>query len=395
MKINKNYLNLKDDYLFANIANKVNEYTSKNPDKEIIRLGIGDVTNPLCLSVTNAMHNAVNEMSTEEGFRGYGPYEGYEFLRSAIQKHYQERNVDIDINEIFVGEGAKSDISNILDLFSKDNTVLIPDPVYPVYVDTNVMDGRNIKYLNANLENSFLPLPKEENKADIIYLCSPNNPTGAVYDKDQLKQWVDFAIENNSVILFDCAYEAFISEENLPHSIYEIDGAKKCAIEFCSFSKTAGFTGTRCSYCVVPSQLVSDGISLRELWMRRQSTKYNGASYIIQRGAAAVFSEEGRRQISNTIDCYKNNAKIISKLMDELGFEYTGGLNSPYVWLKCPHGMNSWEFFDFLLENANVVGTPGAGFGKNGEGFFRLTAFGTYQSTVEACRRIREKLSDV
>ncbi len=393
MKINKNYLNLKDDYLFATISKKVNEYVSKNKDKEIIRLGIGDVTRPLCTSVISSLHEAVEEMSTEEGFHGYGPYEGYEFLRSAIKDDYKNKNIELQCDEIFVGDGSKSDVANILDILSKENSVLVPDPVYPVYVDTNVMDSREIKYLDATKENGFLPLPSEKNKADIIYLCSPNNPTGAVYSKEQLKVWVDFALENNSVILFDCAYEAFISEEHLPRSIYEIEGAKECAIEFCSFSKTAGFTGTRCSYCVVPDELVFEEVSLRKLWIRRQSTKYNGVSYIIQKGAAAVFSEDGKAQIRSTIDYYKNNAKIISKAMDELNIFYTGGTNSPYIWLKCPNNMSSWEFFDFLLKEANVVGTPGAGFGKNGEGFFRLTAFGSYENTVKAVKRIKDCLS--
>ncbi len=393
MKINKNYLNLKDDYLFATISQKVSDYVKNNPDNEIIRLGIGDVTKPLCGAVISALHEAVEEMSTEEGFRGYGPYEGYEFLRNAIKVDYADKNVQIESDEIFVGDGAKSDVANILDIFSRENTVLIPDPVYPVYVDTNIMHAREIKYIDANKENAFLPLPNEEVKADIIYLCSPNNPTGAVYDKNQLKVWVDFARKNDAIILFDCAYEAFISEENLPRSIYEIEGAKECAIEFCSFSKTAGFTGTRCSYCIVPDELTFEGVSLRKLWMRRQSTKYNGVSYVIQKGATAVFSEEGKKQIRNTIDYYKNNAKIISKAMDDLDVFYTGGINSPYIWLKCPNNMTSWDFFDFLLNEANVVGTPGSGFGKNGEGFFRLTAFGSYENTVKAMKRIKECLS--
>ncbi len=393
MKINANYLNLKDSYLFSTIAKKVNAYTQAHPDKNIIRLGIGDVTRPLCSAVIEALHNAVDDMSTATGFHGYGPEQGYDFVKQPIQAYYRKRGVELELDEIFISDGAKSDVGNILDLFSKDNTVLVPDPVYPVYVDTNIMDGRNILYMNANADNGFLPLPDENVHADLIYLCSPNNPTGAVYNKEQLAAWVQYAKECGAVILFDAAYEAFISDNALPHSIFEIEGAKDCAIEFCSLSKTAGFTGTRCGYTIVPHALVADGIELNKLWLRRQTTKFNGTSYIVQKGAAAVFTDEGQKQIRQTIAYYMNNAKIIADALDEIGVWYTGGQNSPYIWLKCPNQMDSWSFFDYLLENANVVGTPGAGFGANGEGFFRLTAFGDQDQTAQAVDRIKKLLA--
>lgn len=388
MQINSNYLNLHDSYLFSTIARKVSEYKSKHPDKDIIRLGIGDVTLPLCEAVVNAMQAAVSEMGTQEGFKGYGPEQGYDFLRSAVKDYYKNRGVILEENEVFISDGAKSDLGNILDIFGLENTVLIPDPVYPVYVDTNIMAGRKIIYMNANEENGFLPMPDPDVKADIIYLCSPNNPTGAVYNKDQLKAWVDYALSNKVVILFDAAYEAFIQYKELPRSIYEIDGAKQCAIEFCSLSKTAGFTGTRCGYTIVPHELVYENTSLNKLWLRRQTTKFNGVPYIIQRGAEAVFTEEGQKQIKENINYYLENAKIISETLSDLGIWFVGGKNSPYIWLKCPNNMTSWEFFDYLLENANVVGTPGEGFGKNGEGFFRLTCFGKREDTITAMRRI-------
>jgi len=388
LQINSNYLNLHDSYLFSTIARKVSEYKSKYPDKDIIRLGIGDVTLPLCEAVVNAMQAAVSEMGTQEGFKGYGPEQGYDFLRSAVKDYYKNRGVVLEENEVFISDGAKSDLGNILDIFGLENTVLIPDPVYPVYVDTNIMAGRKIIYMNANEENGFLPMPDLDVKADIIYLCSPNNPTGAVYNKDQLKAWVDYALSNKVVILFDAAYEAFIQDKELPRSIYEIDGAKQCAIEFCSLSKTAGFTGTRCGYTIVPHELVYENTSLNKLWLRRQTTKFNGVPYIIQRGAEAVFTEEGQKQIKENINYYLENAKIISETLSDLGIWFVGGKNSPYIWLKCPNNMTSWEFFDYLLENANVVGTPGEGFGKNGEGFFRLTCFGKREDTITAMRRI-------
>ncbi len=392
MKINENYLNLKDSYLFATVNRKAREYQAANPDKKVIKLGIGDVTIPLCSAVTEAMHKAVDEMATKENFHGYGPEQGYDFLKAAVQNYYGQRNVTLALDEIFISDGAKSDVGNILDIFDKDNVVLIPDPVYPVYVDTNVMAGREVKFMNANADNGFLAMPDPAVHADIIYMCSPNNPTGAVYSKEQLKVWVDYAIANDAVILFDAAYEVFVAEESLPRSIFEVEGARQCAIEFCSFSKTAGFTGTRCGYTIVPTELVRGGQSLNKLWLRRQTTKFNGVPYVVQRGAEAVFSPEGQHQIHTAIAYYKENAKIIAEALDELGIWYTGGINSPYIWLKCPNGMGSWEFFDFLLEQANVVGTPGAGFGDNGEGFFRLTAFGDRENTKEAVARIKAAL---
>ena len=387
MKINKNYQKLEDSYLFSTIAHKVAEFTQKNPDASVIRLGIGDVTLPLAPAVVKAMNKAVEEMGVKESFRGYGPEQGYGFLKEAIQKYYASRNTHLELDEIFISDGAKSDVGNILDLFDQDNTVLVPNPVYPVYVDTNVMAGRKIVFADANEENDFLPMPDENIKADIIYICSPNNPTGAVYTKEGLKKWVDYALKNNAIILYDAAYECFIKDKNLPRSIFEIEGAKKCAIEFCSFSKTAGFTGTRCGYTIVPQELVYDGVHINKMWLRRQTTKFNGVPYIVQRGAEAVFSEEGQKQIQENIAYYSENAKIIADTLKAKGIYFTGGTHSPYIWLKCPNNMSSWEFFDYLLEKAQVVGTPGAGFGENGEGFFRLTSFGDRAKTIEAMER--------
>ena len=369
MNINENYLNLEQSYLFSTVAKKVNDFAKNNPGKKVIRLGIGDVTLPLCKAVIEAMHKAVDEMGVQETFRGYGPEQGYDFLRDAVKGYYKTHNVELEEDEIFISDGAKSDVGNILDLFSKDNTVLVPDPVYPVYVDTNIMAGRKVIFADANAENGFLPMPDEKVKADIIYICSPNNPTGAVYNKEQLKKWVDYALKINAIILFDAAYECFISDETLPKSIYEIENAKKCAIEFCSLSKTAGFTGTRCGYTIVPKELDK----LNKFWLRRQTTKFNGVPYIVQRGAEAVFSKQGQKEIRENINYYKENAKLISQTLKECGIWHVGGEHSPYIWLKCPNNMTSWEFFDYLLENIQVVGTPGSGFGKNGEGFFRLT----------------------
>lgn len=388
MKLNKNYKNLQQSYLFSTIGKKVAEFSKTNPALPIIKMGIGDVTRPLCPAVVDAMKKACDEMGKAETFRGYGPEQGYGFLKDALLGYYSEKGVSLDADEIFISDGAKSDVGNILDLFAKENTVLIPDPVYPVYVDTNIMDGRTILYMNANEENGFLPMPDESVHVDLIYMCSPNNPTGAVYTKEQLKKWVDYAIENHAVILFDAAYEAFIRDTSLPRSIYEVEGAKKCAIEFCSFSKTASFTGTRCGYTVVPFDIESDGLSLNKMWLRRQTTKFNGVNYIVQRGAEAVFTPEGRKQIEENIDVYMENAKVIVATMKKLGIQYTGGENSPYIWLKCPGGLKSWDFFDYLLTNLSINGTPGAGFGKNGEGFFRLTAFGDPEETKEAMRRL-------
>lgn len=388
MNINKNYLNLEASYLFSTIAKKVSEYSEANPDKNIIRLGIGDVTLPLCNVVVNAMKSAVEEMGVQETFRGYGPEQGYDFLKSAIRDYYAKHNVGLELDEIFISDGAKSDLGNILDILGTDNKVMVQDPVYPVYVDTNIMAGRKIVYSDSNESNGFLPMPDENVKADIIYLCSPNNPTGAVYTKEQLAEWIKYARKNNALILFDSAYEAFISDETLPRSIFEIEGAKECAIEFCSFSKTAGFTGTRCGYTVVPNALVYDDTKLNKLWLRRQTTKFNGVPYIVQKGAAAVFTEEGQKEIMKNIGYYKENAKIITDALDKLGIWYTGGTNSPYIWLKCPNNMKSWEFFDYLLNNVQIVGTPGSGFGNNGEGYFRLTSFGSREKTVEAMDRL-------
>ncbi len=390
MNINANYLNLKNNYLFSTIAKKVNEYIDNNPNANIIKLGIGDVTLPLAKSVTDAMHTAVDEMGVRETFHGYCDEQGYLFLREAISKYYSKKNSSIDVNEIFVSDGAKSDIGNILDIFSNKNSVLVPDPVYPVYVDTNIMDGRKISFMSGNSENGFLPMPSDEMDADLIYLCSPNNPTGAAYNHSQLKEWVDFANKRNAIILFDAAYEAFIIDDSLPTSIYEIEGAKTCAIEFCSLSKTAGFTGTRCGYTIVPFELMRDDTSLNKLWSRRQTTKFNGVSYIVQKGAEAVFSEKGQKEIKENISYYRSNAETIAKTLDALDIEYYGGKNSPYIWFKCPFNMNSWDFFDYLLLNANIVGTPGSGFGENGDNYFRLTAFNTIEKTKEAMERFTD-----
>ena len=387
MQINENYSNLEQSYLFSTIAKKVKEFTTKNPDKKVIRLGIGDVTLPLCKCVIEAMHKAVDEMGVQETFRGYGPEQGSDFLRNAVKEYYAKHGVNLELDEIFISDGAKSDLGNILDIFGKDNTVLVPDPVYPVYVDTNIMAGRKVIFVDANGDNGFLPLPDENVKADLIYICSPNNPTGAAYNKEQLKKWVDYALSNKAIILFDAAYECFISDVNLPRSIYEIEGAKECAIEFCSLSKMAGFTGTRCGYTIVPEALGA----LNKMWVRRQTTKFNGVPYIIQRGAEAVFTEQGQREIKENIAYYKENAKVISETLTRLGIWHVGGKHSPYIWLKCPNNMSSWGFFDYLLENAQVVGTPGAGFGKNGEEYFRLTSFGSKENTIEAMKRF-EKL---
>ena len=398
-KFNENFLELKESYLFSEVAKRVSTFKEKHPERSVIRLGIGDVTLPLGKAVVEAMHRAADEMGKAETFRGYGPEQGYDFLRKAIAGHYRSFGVELDIDEIFVSDGAKSDTGNITDLFGRDNTVLIPDPVYPVYVDTNTMNSRNIVYINGTAENDFLPMPDRSIHADIIYICSPNNPTGACYNRAQLREWVDYALENDAVILFDSAYESFVSDSSLPHSIYEIDGAESCAVEFCSLSKTAGFTGTRCGYTIVPKAITSvsaDGreMSLNKMWNRRQCTKFNGVPYVIQRAAEAVFSEEGMEEAKAMTDAYMQNARIISDTMEELGIRYTGGINSPYIWFECPFGMNSWDFFDFLLEKAGVVGTPGAGFGSNGDNWFRLTAFNSKENTVEAMERFRSLLKN-
>lgn len=395
--VNQNYCNLKESYLFSQIAHKVAEFTATHPEKKIIKMGIGDVTLPLAPAVIEAMQKAVAEMGVKETFRGYGPEQGYDFLHEAIAGYYAGFGVSVASDEIFVSDGAKSDCGNMTDIFSNDNVILIPDPVYPVYLDTNVMCGRKIIYMQGKPENDFLPMPDDSVKADIIYLCSPNNPTGAVYTKEQLEKWVAYALKNDAVILYDAAYESFISDPEIPRSIFAVEGAKKCAIELCSLSKTAGFTGTRCGYTIVPHDLVrktKDGreMSLNKMWLRRQTTKFNGVPYIIQRGAEAVFSEEGQKQCREMLAFYKENARIMSEALAKKGIKFYGGTHSPYIWMQCPNGMGSWEFFDYLLEKLAVVGTPGAGFGSMGEGYFRLTAFGSRENTIEAMERIEKGL---
>ena len=394
MQLNPHYAELNESYLFSTIAHKVADYQKAHPDADIIRLGIGDVTLPLAASVTRAMHDAVEEQAHKETFHGYIPSEqGYGFLREAIRDYYADHGVTLDLSEIFVSDGAKSDLGNLLDLFSQDNTVLVPDPVYPVYVDDNVMAGRRILYLPANAENNFLPMPDAAPHADIVYLCSPNNPTGATYTVEQLKAWVRWAKQNDALILFDAAYECFVTEPGLARSIYEVEGAKEVAVEVCSFSKIAGFTGTRCGYTVVPQDIRQGDLSLNKMWLRRQTTKFNGVAYVVQRGAAAVFTPEGMREIRENLDYYRKNAAVIAQALDEMGIWYCGGKNSPYIWLRCPNHMDSWAFFDWLLENANVVGTPGEGFGACGQGYFRLTAFGDADRTKEAAQRIKAALA--
>ena len=393
MKINEHYLELKASYLFRDIAQKTAAYREAHPEADIIKMGIGDVTLPLCKASVEAMKAAADEMGKKETFRGYPESYGEDFLIDAIQRHYKKHiGVDIDKSEIVATCGAKEDVANILDIFSVDNTVVIPDPVYPVYFDTNVMAGRRVKFISANADNGFLPLPDESSAGDLIYICSPNNPTGAAYTREQLKKWVDFALAHGSVILYDAAYEIFVSDPDSPRSIFEIEGAKKCAIEFCSFSKTAGFTGVRCGYTVISNELVFDGVSLLSLWKRRQSTKFNGVSYVVQRAAAAAFSDEGYAQILDNINYYRTNTANMMKTFEKLGMTYYGGKNSPYIWLKCPDGMKSWDFFDLMLDKCNVVGTPGAGFGVNGEGYFRLSGFGDVERTKEALARIEKVL---
>ncbi len=401
-KINENYLKLPGSYLFSTIGKKVRAFTEANPDKKIIRLGIGDVTLPLAPAVIHALHKATDEMAESSSFKGYAPDLGYEFLRTAIAKNdFKSRGVDIDIDEIFVSDGAKSDSGNIGDIFDVDNKIAVCDPVYPVYVDTNAMAGRtgdyipelgkwsNVIYMPCTAENNFAPeLPKEQ--PDIIYLCFPNNPTGSTISKDELQRWVDYANKVGSVIIYDAAYEAYITEENVPHTIYECEGAKTCAIELRSFSKNAGFTGTRLGFTVIPKELKSGEVSLNSLWARRHGTKFNGAPYIIQAAGAAIYTEEGKAQTQEQISFYMNNAKVIRDGLQSAGYTVSGGINAPYIWLKTPNNMTSWEFFDYLLDKANVVGTPGAGFGPSGEGYFRLTAFGTYENTLEAIERIKK-----
>ena len=400
-KVNENYLKLPGSYLFSTIGKKVRAYKEENPDKEVISLGIGDVTQPLVPAIIDALRGAVEEMAHAETFHGYAPDLGYEFLRRAIAKNdYQDRGCDVAADEIFVSDGAKSDSGNIQEIFGTDNKVAVCDPVYPVYVDTNVMAGRTgeyntvrenfdgVIYMPCRKENGFLPeLPSEV--PDLIYLCFPNNPTGSAITKDELQKWVDYANKNGCVIIYDAAYEAYISEENVPHSIYECEGARTCAIELRSFSKNAGFTGVRLGFTVIPKELVRDGVSLHSLWARRHGTKFNGAPYIVQKAGEAVYSEAGKAQLKDQVGYYMRNAKLIHDELTKAGFSVSGGVNAPYIWLETPDKMTSWEFFDYLLKNANVVGTPGSGFGSHGEGYFRLTAFGTYENTLKAIDRIK------
>ena len=388
IKPNMHYANLKDSYLFYNIGQKTKAYLAENPDKKLLRLGIGDVSLPLCDAVIKELHSAVEDQATKENFHGYMPECGAPFLREAIADYYKKRGVVLSPEEVFVSSGASDELGDILDLFDRESSCLVIEPAYPAYVDANIMAGRNIVHLSSGKENEFLPTPNEDIKADIIYICSPNNPTGAVFSKEQLKAWVDFANEKGSIILFDAAYEAFIEDETLPHSIFELEGAEKCAIEICSLSKTAGFTGTRLGYTVISKFLERKGMNLNDMWVRNRTTKTNGVSYIIQKGGAAVFTDEGRRQINENIKIYKENAKVLMQALDKLGIWYCGGKNAPYIWLKCPNGMGSWEFFDYLLKEIQVVGTPGEGFGKCGEGYFRFSTFGSPEDTKEAAKRL-------
>lgn len=405
-KVNENFQKFPGIYIFSEIARRTSLYTEAHPEAKIIKMGIGDVTLPLAPACIQAMHGAVDDLASSETFYGYGPEQGYDFLREVIvENDFKARGIDLSLDEVFISDGAKSDCGNIGDIFAKDNKVAVCDPVYPVYVDTNVMAGRageyseelqgwtNLYYMPTTAENNFCPALPEEH-VDLIYLCSPSNPTGTVLNAEELQKWVDYANENDAVILFDAAYERFIVEEGVPHSIFEIPGAKTCAIEFRSFSKTAGFTGARCGYTVVPKDLVRDGQSLNAMWNRRQCTKFNGASYVIQRGAAAVYTPEGQKQIEENIAYYQNNAKVIKESLEEAGLTVYGAVNSPYAWVKAPDGMGSWEFFDKLLEEANIITTPGVGFGPSGEGYIRMTAFGNAEATVEAMGRIKKMLSE-
>lgn len=389
---NMHYCDLKDSYLFFNIAKKTKAYLEEHPGTHLYRMGIGDVSLPLCDAVIKALHEAVDDQASPERFHGYMPEPGAPFLRTTIAEYYRKRGVDLSDDEVFVSSGASDELGDILDLFDRGGSSLVIEPAYPAYVDANIMAGRKIVHLASGKENGFLPEPSDDAKADLLYICSPNNPTGAVFNREQLKKWVDFANENGSVILFDAAYEAFIEEEHLPRSIMEIEGAKTCAIEICSFSKTAGFTGTRLGYTVIPKDLVRNGMRLNDMWIRNRTTKTNGVSYIIQKGGAAVFTEEGQKQIHDNIRFYKDNARILTDALDSLGIWYTGGKNAPYIWMKCPNGMGSWEFFDYLLHEIQVVGTPGEGFGACGEGFFRFSTFGNREDTIEAAKRLKKLL---
>ena len=391
VKPNMYYNELKDSYLF--IAQKTRTYVENHPGVKLLRMGIGDVSLPLCDAVIKALHEAVDDQASKSSFHGYMPECGAPFLREAIVKYYAKRGISLSAEEIFVSSGASDELGDVLDLFDRSNQVLVIEPAYPAYVDANVMAGRKIMYLVSGEENEFLPEPNEKTEADIIYICSPNNPTGAVFSRSQLQAWVNYANKRGSIILFDAAYEAFIEDEILPHSIFELDGAETCAIEICSFSKTAGFTGTRLGYTIIPKALKRNGMNMNEMWVRNRTTKTNGVSYIIQKGGAAVFSEEGQKQIHENIQIYKKNAKVLMQALDQLGIWYCGGKNAPYIWMKCPRGMKSWEFFDYLLQEIQVVGTPGEGFGACGEGYFRFSTFSSPEDTKEAAKRIVKLLS--
>ena len=390
---NTNYQNLKESYLFFHIAQKIKAYLEKHPDSHLFRMGIGDVSLPLCDAVIKALHQAVEDQAKKDTFHGYMPECGDPNLRKMIAEYYKKRNAAISEEEVFVSSGASDELGDILDLFGRDKDVLIMEPAYPAYVDANLIAGNRIIHMSAGEENGFLPLPDEKISADVIYICSPNNPTGAVFDFDGLQKWVDYANRIDAVIIFDAAYEAFIEEEGIPHSIYEIKDSPKCAIEICSLSKTAGFTGTRCGYTVIPKKLIRGEMNLNQMWIRNRTTKTNGVSYIIQKGATAVFTEEGQKQIHDNIWIYKNNAKVLMEALDKLGIWYCGGKNAPYIWMKCPNGMGSWEFFDYLLREIQVVGTPGEGFGTCGEGYFRFSTFGSPEDTKEAAKRLVRLLS--
>lgn len=389
IKPNMNYANLKDSYLFFGIAQKVKKYSELNPDKKILRLGIGDVSLPLAKTVISALTEGVNDQAEKSSFHGYMPECGAPFLRTTIADFYRKRGVNIADDEVFVSSGASDELGDILDLFDKENSALVIEPAYPAYVDANIIAGRKIIHLASDMTNGFTPEPDEDHIADIIYICSPNNPTGAVFTREKLKKWVDFANKHGSIILFDAAYEAFIEDENIPHSIFEIDGARTCAIEICSLSKTAGFTGTRLGYTVIPKAIERQGMNFNSMWIRNRTTKTNGVSYIIQKGGAAVFADEGQKEIKENIAYYKENAKILMRVLDECDIKYTGGKNAPYIWMKCPNGLGSWEFFDLLLDKIQVVGTPGEGFGSSGEGFFRFSTFGSHEDTIEAADRLK------
>ena len=388
LKPNMRYAELKDSYLFNTIYRKTDAYLAEHPGQKVLRMGVGDVTLPLCDAVIGALHAAVDDQANAATFHGYMPEVGAPFLRKAIAEYYKDKGTLVDESEIFVSSGACDDLGDILELFDQDNTVMVIEPAYPEYVDTNILAGRQIIHLESNEQNGFLPAPSEDTKADILYICSPNNPTGAVFDRLQLQAWVDFANETGAVILFDAAYEIFIEDENLPHSIYELDGADRCAIEICSLSKTAGFTGTRLGYTVVPHNLIRNGMSLNTMWSRNRETRTNGISYILQKGAAAVFTPEGQKQIRENLQVYKNNAKVFMEALDTAGVWYCGGKNSPYIWMKCPNRMSGWDFFDYLLNEIQVVGIPGDGFGDCGKGYFRFSTFGDPEETSEAAQRL-------